>query len=71
MSKYASREKLEDLVARAGLAFGNYNDRLVTGMGGLSRGDLRRLQNAGYVKSQLTKTDKGVLIRLWFWVGKE
>jgi hypothetical protein len=63
-------EALDDLVARAGLVFSQWNDRLPTGAGGLSRGDLRRLQNAGYVRSQLHTIDKtGQLIRIWFWKG--
>ncbi len=64
------RESLEDLADRAGMVFSRWNDRLVTGMGGLTRGMLRRLENAGYVKSHLTRTDQGVLIRMWHWTGK-
>ena len=59
-----------ELSARAFRVFSEWGWSLPTGAGGLTRKELRQLERAGLVSSQIRKLPSGSIVNLWKWDGE-
>lgn len=66
MSRAACRP---DLVERAMGIFAEWNWRAPTGVGGLTRKELRLLERSGYVEGKIAKLPSGSEVNVWKWKG--